>query len=129
MENLRILREKQNKNQVNLAVNIGAAQEMISSYESGRTFPTAKNLIKLAKYLNTSTDYLLELTNDPTPYKTLKSDLTDKEKEILSNYNSLSNQNKLKLEGYLDALKWLLFFSYNSISLGNTISLKETKIK
>ena len=34
MKNLKIIREKQRKTQVNVAINIGVAQEMISSYEN-----------------------------------------------------------------------------------------------
>lgn len=35
MENLRIIREKRNKSQLNVAISIGVTQEAISMYESG----------------------------------------------------------------------------------------------
>ena len=105
MENLRIIREKQHKSQVNVAVNIGVAQEMISNYESGKTYPTAKNLIKLAKYLDTSTDYLLGLTNDPTPVKYLEhSSLSQEEISILIQYEKLATEDKIKMKKILNAL-------------------------
>ena len=63
MENLRKIREKRNITQVKLSIDLELAQETISGYEMGRSYPSADNLIKLADYLNTSTDYLLGITN------------------------------------------------------------------
>lgn len=105
MENLRIIREKRGKNQLNVALKVGVAQEMISSYESGRSFPSAKVLIKLAKYLETSTDYLLGLTDDPTPIRLLgENNLSEEETELLNRYAFLAEADKLRLAGYMDAL-------------------------
>lgn len=59
MEQLRIIREKRNLTQLRISTAAEVSQETISSYESGKTFPSAKTLIKLADFLNTSTDYLL----------------------------------------------------------------------
>lgn len=105
MENLRIIREKRGKNQLNVAINVGVAQEMISSYESGRSYPSASTLIKLAKFLDTSTDYLLGLTDDPTPIRFMgDAKLTDEEQELVNKFVYLANEDKLKLLGYMDAL-------------------------
>lgn len=105
MENLKIIREKKGRNQLNVAINVGVTQEMISSYESGKANPGVKTLIKLAKYLETSTDYLLGLTNNPTPIKFMgDGNLTDEEQNLLYKYNSLAVEDKLKLAGYIDAL-------------------------
>lgn len=105
MENLRIIREKRGKNQLNVAINVGVAQEMISSYESGRSYPSASTLIKLAKFLDTSTDYLLGLTDDPTPIRFMgDAKLTKEEQELLNKFAYLANEDKLKLLGYMDAL-------------------------
>ena len=80
MENLRIIREKRHKNQLNVALAVGVTQESISMYESGVSFPKANILIKLAEYLQTSTDYLLGLTDDDTPIKYMNKNLSNKEK-------------------------------------------------
>lgn len=107
MKNLKIIREKQGKSQINVAVHIGVAQEMISSYESGKAYPTATNLIKLAKYLDTSTDYLLDLTDDDTPVRLLdRSNLTDEEITFLLEFAKLAVEDKIKLIGYMDALSY-----------------------
>ena len=85
MENLRKIREKRHKNQLNVALEVGVTQESISMYESGVGYPSATVLIKLAKYLETSTDYLLGLTDDDTPIKYITKNLSAKEVELLEN--------------------------------------------
>lgn len=67
MERLKKLREEKNISQVRLSIEIGVAQETISAYERGKAVPTCENLIKIAKYLNTSTDYLLRIIQHETP--------------------------------------------------------------
>lgn len=46
MENLRKIREKRHKNQLNVALEVGVTQESISMYESGVGYPSATVLIK-----------------------------------------------------------------------------------
>ncbi len=104
MENLRIIREKRHKNQLNVALAVGVTQESISMYESGVSYPSATVLIKLAKYLETSTDYLLGLTDDDTPIKYMNRNLTNKEKELLEKFIYLATEDQLKLIGYADSL-------------------------
>ncbi len=104
MENLRIIREKRHKNQLNVALAVGVTQESISMYESGVSYPSAIVLIKLAKYLEISTDYLLGLTDDDTPIKYMNRNLTNKEKELLERFIYLATEDQLKLIGYADSL-------------------------
>lgn len=64
---LKDLREDSDLSQQRVADYLGMKQPQYSRYESGlRDVPT-DILIKLAKLYNTSTDYLLGLTNDPSP--------------------------------------------------------------
>lgn len=105
MENLRIIREKRNLNQLKVAMNVGVSQEMISSYENGKCYPLGETLIKLAKYLDTSTDYLLGLTDDPTPARFMDvSHLSEDEIELLHQFVLLAEEDKMRLKGYIDAL-------------------------
>ena len=55
--------------QVELAVAIGDRynQQMISHIENGHSGMRVEGLVKLAEVFDVSTDYLLGLTNDPTP--------------------------------------------------------------
>ena len=66
---LRDLREDKDMNQTQIAKMLGMSQTGYSKYETGENdIPTAV-LIKLARFYNTSIDYLLGETNDPKRYK------------------------------------------------------------
>lgn len=106
MEQLRIIREKRNITQVRLSIAAEVSQETISSYESGKTFPSAKTLIKLANFLNTSTDYLLERIKDDTPLTQITNEIVDQDlTKLLNNYALLNNNQKKDLIWYSDALQ------------------------
>lgn len=91
MERLKKLREEKGISQIRLSVEVGVAQESISAYERGKAVPTCENLVKIAKYLDTSTDYLLELTDMKLPYNRISLDkLSEEELNILVKYRNLS---------------------------------------
>ncbi len=66
---IRDLREDADLKQKELAELLQLHQTTYSSYELGKLGIPASVLVKLAKFYNTSIDYLLELTDDPRPYK------------------------------------------------------------
>ena len=55
------LRCEYNLTQTQLAKNLGVSQDTISLWERNRSNPDAEMLIKLAKFYNTSSDYILGL--------------------------------------------------------------------
>lgn len=62
------LREDKEKKQSEIAKILQTTQQYYSEYETGkRPIPTEK-IITLAKFYNTSTDYILGLTNEIKPY-------------------------------------------------------------
>ena len=66
---LRDLREDKDLNQTELAKILGMSQTGYSKYETGENdIPTAI-LIKLARFYDTSIDYLLGETENPERYK------------------------------------------------------------
>ena len=66
---LRDLREDHDLTQTQVANMLGMSQTGYSKYETGENdIPTAI-LIQLARYYNTSVDYLLGLTNERKPYQ------------------------------------------------------------
>lgn len=65
---IRDLREDKDLRQIDIAKILNCSQECYSMYELGRRDMPIEVLIKLAKFYNTSTDYLLELTDTMTPY-------------------------------------------------------------
>ncbi len=69
---IRELREDRDLLQRHLAEYLHCSQVAYSRYELGtRDIPT-QVLIELAKFYNTSVDYLLDLTDEASPYKRKK---------------------------------------------------------
>lgn len=65
---LRDLREDSDLTQKALADYLHIRQNTYSQYETGQRQIPIEMLIRLAIYFHTSTDYLLELTNERRPY-------------------------------------------------------------
>lgn len=105
MENLRKIREKRNKSQLQLSIELEVSQESISKYETGNAFPSKEVLIKMADYLNCSIDYLLGRTNNPNINKDNISKEDEKIGNLICRYKNLSDENKNKFEGCLLALE------------------------
>ena len=66
---IRDLREDRDITQTELAKHLQIHQTTYSDYEIGNLNVPIDILIKLAKFYNTSIDYIVELTDTPTPYK------------------------------------------------------------
>lgn len=68
LKRLRDLREDRDKKQIEIAMVLGMKQPQYARYERGIRDLPLDNLITLAKYYEVSTDYILGLTDVPTPY-------------------------------------------------------------
>ncbi len=66
---IRDLREDRDLSQTQLAKILGMSQTGYSKYETGTNDIPTQILIKLARFYNTSIDYLLGETDTPTRYK------------------------------------------------------------
>lgn len=67
-ERIRSLRTDRGLSQRQVAEMLGVKQNTYSQYEIGVLNYPIDVLIKLARFYNTSIDYLLDLTDDPAPY-------------------------------------------------------------
>lgn len=101
MKNLKKIVKAKNKSLTSLAVKLEVSQEAMSQYISGKIKPKTSTIIQMAKILNTSTDYLLDLTDNPNP---IDFTLTEKENCLISNYRILDNEEKIKVETYIQAM-------------------------
>ena len=63
------LREDNDWTQQNMADMLQISRSSYSAYENGANAVPIEVLIRLSDIFETSIDYLLELTNDPIPYK------------------------------------------------------------
>ncbi len=91
LKNLRILREKTNISQRQLAEAIGVSQQSINKYENHNIEPDIGTLIRIADYFGTTVDYLVDHTAEP-------------EKPIfVSKYMSLTENQKQAVDAVMDA--------------------------
>lgn len=67
-QRIRNLREDRDLNQTQVAKMLGMSQTGYSKYETGENDIPTHILIKLARFYQTSTDYLLGLTDVAAPY-------------------------------------------------------------
>ena len=67
-QRIRDLREDKDISQQKVADYLNCSQRVYSHYERGDVDIPTSILIKLAKFHNTSVDYLLGLTDSTTPY-------------------------------------------------------------
>lgn len=103
--NLKQIRNSKNLLQTKVAMDLNTTQETISSYETGRVFPSSDMLIQLADYYNTSIDYLLCRTKYDLPIDDVKpNNISESDFILLNKINKLSSINKAKIEGYIDGL-------------------------
>ena len=68
-QKIRDLREDHDLKQRELAAYLNCSQRTYSNYELGQRDIPTDILIRLALLYQTSTDYILELTNDIKPYR------------------------------------------------------------
>ena len=83
-DRFRELRLKKGYTHEELSELMGVNVRQIARYENSETEPSGEIVAKMAKVFNVSTDYLLDLTDDPSPYRLVVDNLTPKEKTVLS---------------------------------------------
>ena len=79
---LKDLREDNDLLQKDVAKILNVAERTYSGYETESRWLSKEALIQLAKFYNTSTDYILELTNIKTPYPNSKTNNKKKRETI-----------------------------------------------
>ena len=68
MKNLKRIRILREYTQMRLQMETGISQSTLSKYETGEAAPTVENLLLLARFYHTSLDYLMDLTDEASPY-------------------------------------------------------------
>jgi transcriptional regulator with XRE-family HTH domain len=96
------LRKAKKKTQDDIANFLGITRPAYTAYESGRRTPDYDTLKKLADYFDTTTDYLLDRTDDPTPpYKKIETIAAHRSDDPLS---ELPEPARKSLEAFLKAM-------------------------
>lgn len=82
-DRLQEIRVKNGYTQESLAAELKTDKRQITRWENGESIPGGEKLYEISRVLNVSTDYLLGLSNEPTPYVRVDN-LTDDERAILA---------------------------------------------
>lgn len=106
-ERIVFLREECDMSQKELAYAIDIAPTSLSRYENNLYEPKAEILLRLASVLNTTSDFLLGLTDT---YKKPKgtgqkpTGITASEHQLLSSYRKLDRENQVRVLERIDTL-------------------------
>ena len=106
MENLKKLREALNLSQQDLANKLGISQAQIHAYEAGLYNPRLVILKGMAKYFNTSLDYIVGHSPVMEPADTLAENASDDkfdevEKDFIEKIRQLSQERREALLSFL----------------------------
>ena len=95
-DKLRTLRNERNLSQDRLAKKVSVTRASIATYESGNRLPSLYVLVRLARALGVTTDYLLGVSSDKTSFLDV-SGPTPKQIEsldlIIENYRECNGEN------------------------------------
>ena len=106
MYRIKELRKKRNITQIRLSIATEVSQETISAYENGRAEPKMDKLVRIADFLNTTTDYLLERTDNDAPLNEVTNNIVDEQlNELINNYARLNNYQRKDLIWYSGAIE------------------------
>ena len=105
MIRLKEIREEKNLSQLEIAKGIQTSQRNIGRWENGDNEPTSSFIIKLANYLNCSTDYLLGIEDEYGIIQS-NSNLTVNEEQIITLYRKLNEHDQNKVLGFIQALAY-----------------------
>jgi HTH-type transcriptional regulator, competence development regulator len=116
-ERLRKLRKLKKLTQEELAKRLNTTNGTVSNYENGVSAPNHDALSELANILETTTDYLLDRTDNPNPNeKPIPDFATSKDKrdfkkfldqqEIMFDGVPLTDEDKARVLGYMEAMFW-----------------------
>lgn len=90
-------RKQAGLSQTELAEKLMVGQNTVSKYERDMTDPSAETLALMAGILDTTTDYLLGLTDYPEREIRRIDDLSAKERELLALYRTLSDDDQRRI--------------------------------
>ncbi|KFN07274.1 MULTISPECIES: helix-turn-helix domain-containing protein [Paenibacillus] len=106
-QRLRFLRNKHNLTQEKVAEMIGKKKGNISNYESDSYEPSAQTIIAICRLFNVSSDWFL--TGEESVSKSEQTsgfdiETSDVDYQLINKIQQLSEKEKLKVEGYIDAI-------------------------
>ena len=92
MNRIKELRKKRRITQIRLSIAAEVSQETISAYENGKAEPKMDKLIRIADFLNTTTDYLLGRTDNDAPLNEVTNNIVDEQLKKASEKEQFKNK-------------------------------------
>lgn len=100
-DRLKTIRETRNLTQDELAARLGFGQSQMTKYENGKSEPTPEIIVRLARELEVTSDWLLGLVNKPNE-RLQEEDLTPDERKLLSAFRHGNWRNLMKMFAQAD---------------------------
>lgn len=104
-DRIRGRREQLRLTQSDLARLLNKDQKQVWRYENGDSQPSASALLELAVALETTTDYIVGLTDSPLRALRDENDLTDLERRLIADLRALPDDVSKKLLAFLEAVR------------------------
>lgn len=101
---IREAREALNMSQRDLAKAIGISPNTLCGYETGLHDPKSDQLVRIAKTLHTTVDFLLGITDSNSAHTNSSMMLTDDELHLINTFRCLTDAAKGRLLGYADGI-------------------------
>lgn len=112
IERILQLMELNNIKAFKLTTDLGLSSSAITDWKKGKSKPSVEAVVKISKYFNVSTDYIIMGTKDINT-------LTENELEMLNLFKNFSNREQIKVIGRLE--EWLSNLQDNSTIQKNAI--------
>lgn len=100
-ERLKTLRERRGLMQKSVAAELNIGNTTLSNYEKNVSSPSPDILVAIADYFDTSTDYLLGRTDNPSAEETV---VGNADKHLLAVLDRLTSEEKTSVIEYADFL-------------------------
>ncbi len=98
IKNLKLLRKEKGISQKSLGEEIGVSQQSINKYENYNIEPDISTLIHLAKFFNTSVDYLVGNTDiRPMAEAAMSFKPTQDEIDVINEYRKMSDDEQASI--------------------------------
>ena len=98
-ERICFLRDNLELTQTELAEKIGITPMTLAKYTKDLNEPRSSTILKMAQVLNTSSDYIIGLTDNYSLSDTQTSSIENKrEQDLLFNFRKLSEKDKIRIE-------------------------------
>ena len=102
---MKSLRLKKGLSQTQLAIDLGITQQTVNKYENHTTEPDIDMLVIMARYFNTSVDYLIGNTDIDRKYEVVyRSDLNDRELSLMESFRDVGEKQKTLILSLLEEL-------------------------